>query len=81
MITGLRKNLDFSPSIFPSSSSTPAGARVSHGAVKKDNRSVEALTLDAIKSSIRFQKSVADAWIKVKLNNLQDSLPIKAPVC
>jgi hypothetical protein len=24
---------------------------------------------------------VADAWIKVKLNNLQDSLPIKAPVC
>ncbi|XP_064631858.1 Fanconi anemia group D2 protein-like [Lineus longissimus] len=65
VITGLRKNLDFSPSFFPSSSSTPAGARASRGAVGKENRSIEALTLDAIKSSIRFQKSVADAWIKV----------------
>ena len=30
------------------------------------------LTLDAIKSSIRFQKSIADGWIKV-LNRMVDS--------
>lgn len=30
-----------------------------------ETRGVESLTLDAVKSGIRFQKSVAEAWIKV----------------
>ena len=30
-----------------------------------ETRDVESLTLDTVKSGIRFQKSVAEAWIKV----------------
>ena len=32
-----------------------------------DQRDTEALILDTIKSAVRFQKNVGDAWIKVGL--------------
>ena len=36
-----------------------------HGSDENTLRGSEALTLDAIRSGVRFQRSIAEAWIKV----------------
>ncbi|XP_055999179.1 Fanconi anemia group D2 protein-like isoform X3 [Ostrea edulis] len=61
VVSEIRQNLDFAPS-FPSATSTPRNERRQLSG--DETRGVESLTLDAIKSGIRFQKSVAEAWIK-----------------
>ncbi|XP_076105835.1 Fanconi anemia group D2 protein-like [Mytilus galloprovincialis] len=70
VVSEIRANLDFSTTFRPPISSTP------HQSVQRNrdkrlqrisgdvNRGAEALTLDAIKSSIRFQKCVAEACVK-----------------
>ncbi|XP_013394620.1 Fanconi anemia group D2 protein [Lingula anatina] len=67
VVSELRNNLDFNSSFPPTSSSTPHGKRAATGRASvapRAPRGVEALTLDAIKSAVRFQKNVAEAWIK-----------------
>ncbi|KAG1702371.1 Fanconi anemia group D2 protein [Nymphon striatum] len=61
ILTELRSSLDFK-STFPSVvSSTPYNT----GTKNNQQREIELLVLDVIKSSIRFQKQVGDSWIKV----------------
>ncbi|XP_021343216.1 Fanconi anemia group D2 protein-like [Mizuhopecten yessoensis] len=68
VVEEIRSNLDFNSSFAPTISSTPfstqAGKRGSKSEIESA-RGSELLTLDAIKSGIRFQKCVAEAWIKV----------------
>ncbi|KAG1650086.1 Fanconi anemia group D2 [Nymphon striatum] len=60
ILTELRSSLDFK-STFPSVvSSTPYNT----GTKNNQQREIELLVLDVIKSSIRFQKQVGDSWIK-----------------
>ncbi|XP_022805734.1 Fanconi anemia group D2 protein-like [Stylophora pistillata] len=63
VISELRANLDFtSTTLQPSACSTPAEQqRPSRGGSTSDG---ELFTLEAICSGIRFQKSVAEGWIK-----------------
>ncbi|XP_078340386.1 Fanconi anemia group D2 protein-like [Crassostrea virginica] len=62
VVSEIRQNLDFTSSV-PLATSTP---HQTHGRTLSgdETRDVESLTLDAVKSGIRFQKSVAEAWIK-----------------
>ncbi|XP_031562635.1 Fanconi anemia group D2 protein-like [Actinia tenebrosa] len=62
VISELRMNLDFG-SLIPQSSSTPLNPR-QEGASASADKDGELLTLDAIRSGIRFQKSVAEGWLK-----------------
>ena len=43
-----------------------------HGSDENALRGSEALTLDAIRSGVRFQRSIAEAWIKVSQSILYD---------
>ncbi|XP_061195193.1 Fanconi anemia group D2 protein-like [Saccostrea echinata] len=63
VVTEIRQNLDFTSS-FPLATSTPHETINRRNLSGDETRGVESLTLDAIKSGIRFQKSVAEAWIK-----------------
>ncbi|XP_044183012.1 Fanconi anemia group D2 protein-like isoform X2 [Acropora millepora] len=66
VISELRSNLSFSStSLPPTACSTPAEQRRSHaGSLTSKNKHGELFTLDAIRSGIRFQKSVAEGWTK-----------------
>ncbi|XP_046358167.2 Fanconi anemia group D2 protein-like [Haliotis rufescens] len=72
IVTEIRASIDFKPlPATPSKSSKKDKMKkrtASDGSVEKGN---EALTLDAIKSGIRFQKTVSEAWIKA-IDNLKD---------
>ncbi|XP_041347848.1 LOW QUALITY PROTEIN: Fanconi anemia group D2 protein-like [Gigantopelta aegis] len=57
VVSEIRANLSFKSSNTQKKGTRPG----SESDVTKDN---EALTLDAIKAGIRFQKSIAEAWIK-----------------
>lgn len=63
VISELRASLDFtSTSLQPAACSTPAEQRLSSsGGSASDG---ELFTLEAIRSGIRFQRSVAEGWIK-----------------
>ncbi|XP_062618450.1 Fanconi anemia group D2 protein-like, partial [Saccostrea cucullata] len=63
VVMEIRQNLDFTSS-FPLATSTPHETVSRRQLSGDETRGVESLTLDAIKSGIRFQKSVAEAWIK-----------------
>lgn len=63
VVSEIRQNLDFSSS-FPLATSTPHQSVHRRQLSGDETRGVESLTLDAVKSGIRFQKSVAEAWIK-----------------
>lgn len=67
VIEDIRSNLDFNSSFAPAMSSTQytQGRKRGSKSEMETSRGAELLTLDAIKSGIRFQKCVADAWIKV----------------
>ncbi|KAK2547498.1 Fanconi anemia group D2 protein [Acropora cervicornis] len=66
VISELRSNLSFSStSLPPTACSTPAEQRRSHArSLTSKNKHGELFTLDAIRSGIRFQKSVAEGWTK-----------------
>ncbi|XP_048586773.1 Fanconi anemia group D2 protein isoform X2 [Nematostella vectensis] len=64
VMSELRENFDFTSSLMPDSASTPANQSRSKGTSSGGNKNGELLTLDAICSGIRFQKSVAEGWIK-----------------
>ncbi|XP_069142684.1 Fanconi anemia group D2 protein-like [Argopecten irradians] len=68
VVEEIRSNLDFNSSFAPTISSTPFSTQAGNRGSKSELESArgsELLTLDAIKSGIRFQKCVAEAWIKV----------------
>ncbi|CAH1783101.1 unnamed protein product [Owenia fusiformis] len=65
VVSELRQNLDFESSFPPVSSSTPHTNRRSKIVKENSKQGVEALILDAMRSAVRFQKSLADTWIKV----------------
>ncbi|XP_028398344.1 Fanconi anemia group D2 protein-like isoform X2 [Dendronephthya gigantea] len=69
-ITELRNNLEFSCSLIPSATSTPSHVRKSSD--RRNSKDGVLLTLDAIKASIRFRKSIADGWLKT-LDNVKNS--------
>ena len=62
----LRRHLDFHGSFPPGSSSTPNSRRPHGPAGGQASRGTQALTLDAMRSAIRFQRCIAEAWIKVR---------------
>lgn len=66
VMSELRSNLSFtSTSLPPTACSTPAEQRRSHGgSLLTKTKNGELFTLDAIRSGIRFQRSVAEGWIK-----------------
>jgi len=66
VISELRSNLDFtSTTLPPAACSTPAEQRRSHGgSLLTKNKDGELFTLEAIRSGIRFQRSVAEGWMK-----------------
>ncbi|XP_077977229.1 Fanconi anemia group D2 protein-like [Glandiceps talaboti] len=63
VISDVRSNLDFQGSFQPMSSSTQRNRHRNRSSTDQDKGS-EVLTLDAIRSAIRFQKCIAEAWIK-----------------
>ena len=68
VITDLRSNLDFNSTLTPDKgASTPNTTRRQSSVRPTSDRGSEALTLDAIRSGIRFQKCIAEAWIKVPI--------------
>ncbi|XP_076303997.1 fancd2 isoform X2 [Tachypleus tridentatus] len=60
IVSEVRNNLDFTTSFPPAKSSTPRKRKASD----KTDRGAEFLTIDAIRSILRFQKTVCDNWIK-----------------
>ncbi|RMX53291.1 hypothetical protein pdam_00015249, partial [Pocillopora damicornis] len=78
VISELRASLDFtSTSLQPAACSTPAEQRLSSsGGSASDG---ELFTLEAIRSGIRFQRSVAEGWIKASAIESVNS-PVKHKV-
>ncbi|XP_039629383.1 Fanconi anemia group D2 protein [Polypterus senegalus] len=71
VISDLRKKLDLESCILPSQLQTSQGRENRKGPVRSSLKSLSSnngdcvtLVLDVIKSSIRFQKTISDAWIK-----------------
>ncbi|KAI0237248.1 Fanconi anemia group D2 protein [Lamellibrachia satsuma] len=70
VVAELRANLDLRSTIPPNSASTPFNKSANRSDLRgrsKDigqSRCSEMLTIDAIHSAIRFQRSVAEAWLK-----------------
>ncbi|CAB4035769.1 Fanconi anemia group D2, partial [Paramuricea clavata] len=69
-ISEVRNNLEFTCSLIPAATSTPSNIRKSVAGNKSKDGVL--LTLDAIKASIRFRKSIADGWLKT-LDNVKNS--------
>lgn len=59
-INELRKNLDFNSTFSPIISSTPINPKV-----RDSPKDIASCVLNTIKHSLKFQKSLCDAWIKV----------------
>ncbi|KAJ8301396.1 hypothetical protein KUTeg_020383 [Tegillarca granosa] len=71
VVSEIRNNLDFNSSFEPTRSSTPHNKKgANRQAGGESSRDSESLTLDAVKSGIRFQKCVAEAWIKKPVESL-----------
>ncbi|KAK2186157.1 hypothetical protein NP493_212g05054 [Ridgeia piscesae] len=70
VVSELRANLDLHSSLPLNSSSVPFSQSANRSTVRAGNRDKgesrcsEMLTIDAIHSAIRFQRSVAEAWLK-----------------
>nr|XP_054752442.1 Fanconi anemia group D2 protein-like [Lytechinus pictus] len=67
VISELRRNLDFHTSLPPSSASTPFVRSSTSGNASSHKKTVdsEMLILETIKSTMRFNKVLADGWQKV----------------
>ncbi|XP_071510780.1 Fanconi anemia group D2 protein-like [Diadema antillarum] len=74
VISELRKNLDFQTTNVSSSTSTPfaSSSRPGNGKANKKTADSELLILDTIKSTIRFNKVLADGWQKA-IENVSSS--------